>query len=688
MKMFVVCILFMLLTCTSSSVPEDHEQAGVEDRVRLQRFSSYEELKDFVKASSEISSFDVCYFPTPSTPGWYWRVDGAPLASPGVAFETVSSDAAGFEFTIREGTALRDYSSTNIQVEGVDEADMVKTDGEYIYIVSEGKVFIVYAYPPEEAEVLSEIEFGEIVDEVFEIFKNGNKLVVFGSYRGVSTDLERRYAIRRWTSRMFVKIYDITDKENPVLERNLMLDGEYFSSRMIGNHIYVVVNAPVMDRDGEVYLPVIRSNGAPRTVSASEVYHFKTFDFPYRYTIVLSINLLNGGEWSSRVFLVGETQNIFVSAHNIYVTRRKGLDTWGYWNALIDETEELLPTQVRDEIRQIENSGLSEMVRKTKEVMLRYYENLSDEEKREFRREFGQKVRNVRSGMHEEATVIHRISISGGEIRHEAEGEVPGRVLNQFSMDEYNGYFRIATTTGQVWGWGDETAKNHVYVLDEDLNVVGRLENLAPGERIYSARFMRKRAYLVTFKKVDPLFVIDLEDPFNPKVLGELKIPGYSDYLHPYDENHLIGIGKDTIESEWGDFAWFQGVKLSLFDVSDPNDPKEISTYVIGKRGTESPALHDHRAFLFSREKNLLVIPVSVVENETDWWRYDYDWEGAYVFEISPENGIVFRGGVEHPGFSVKRSLYIEEVLYTISDGMVKMNSLTDLSEINSLLLA
>jgi uncharacterized secreted protein with C-terminal beta-propeller domain len=297
-----------------------------------------------------------------------------------------------------------------------------------------------------------------------------------------------------------------------------------------------------------------------------------------------------------------------------------------------------------------------------------------------------------------EKTTIHKITIADGRIEYKSQGEVPGYVLNQFSMDEYQGYFRIATTTGGFW---DGVAQNRIYVLDEDLNIVGRLENLAPGEEIYSARFMGSRAYLVTFKKIDPLFVIDLSDPANPEVLGELEIPGYSDYLHPYDETHIIGVGKDT--ADMGSFAWYQGVKIALFDVSDPENPMEISKYVIGDRGTDSYALYDHRAFLFSRSKNLLVIPVQLAEiDEEDYPEGvppdaygEYVWQGAYVFDISLTDGLVLKGGITHSegGFQpewywydscfVKRSLYINNVLYTISDNLVKMNDLNDLNEIN-----
>ncbi|HEC94696.1 MAG TPA: hypothetical protein ENI45_01870, partial [Thermoplasmatales archaeon] len=309
--------------------------------------------------------------------------------------------------------------------------------------------------------------------------------------------------------------------------------------------------------------------------------------------------------------------------------------------------------------------------------------------------------------------VIHRISIKNGDVSYAAQGEVPGRVLNQFSMDEYNGFLRVATTAGSVWG-GE--SRNNIYILNQDLDRVSELEGIAPGERIYSARFMGPKAYLVTFKKVDPFFTIDLSDPYNPKILGELKIPGYSDYLHPYDEDHIIGIGKDTVEAlEYQkemrdlDFAWYQGIKIALFDVSDFEHPREIAKIVIGDRGTDSPVLRDHKALLFDREKNLLVIPVTVYEiDETIKERYggytgsiygEFTFQGAYVYRITVEDGFEFKGRVTHrddnepsseyywywdSGSSITRSLYIDNVLYTVSEKMIKMNDLDTLEELNT----
>jgi len=272
-------------------------------------------------------------------------------------------------------------------------------------------------------------------------------------------------------------------------------------------------------------------------------------------------------------------------------------------------------------------------------------------------------------------------------------------------MDEYDGYFRVATTTYEP------AQRNNVYVLNMALNITGSLENLAPGESIHSARFMGERGYLVTFKKTDPLFVIDLSNPQNPQRLGELNISGYSDYLHPYDETHLIGIGKETVEAEGEDFAWYQGIKIALFDVSDVNHPVEIGDpYVIGDRGTDSPVLYDLKAFLFDKSRNLLVIPVSVAKIDESQYPEgvppnaygEYVWQGAYVLNVSLDQGVQLKGKITHienPAdleqdcyysgcpLAVTRSLYIGDVLYTISDAKIMMNSLDNLDYINEVQL-
>ena len=556
---------------------------------QFKRFSSYEELKSFIKARSQARP--------------YWGRAPYSLAA------EANKGSGGF---------VPDYSKTNIQVEGVDEADIVKTDGEYIYIVSGKSVFIVKAYPAEEAEVLSQIDLN---GSYRGMFINGESLVI----------LEERGRLDGEDLRTFIKVYDVSDRGSPDFKRDVSLDGGYFNSRMIGDYVYAVLNQPAYFRDGEVNLPKIYSGDCAEEIHASTIYYSDVTDSFYAFTTIIAVNVQNHEQKPThKTFLLGASGGMYVSLNNIYITI----------------------------------SGA-------------------------------------------EGTLIHRFHIEGNEIECAAKGEVPGYTLNQFSMDEYEGYFRLATTTGHLArSWEEPSSRNHIYVLDRDLRITGKLEDLAPGERIYSARFMGDRCYLVTFRKVDPLFVIDLKDPSNPMVLGKLKIPGYSDYLHPYDEKHIIGIGKETVAAEEGDFSWYQGVKISLFDISDVEKPKEIAKYIIGDRGTDSPVLRDHKALLFDAPRNLLVIPVLVAEihrekypNGFPPYTYgDYVWQGAYVFTISPDEGLVLKGRITHlenaisfmksgyyfsSTYSVKRSLYIDNVLYTISDTKIKMNNLENLDQIN-----
>ncbi len=535
---------------------------------QLKKFSSYEELAAFVKTSP---------------PGDYYYYEKA-----GAGFFLLAS--------AEDASAVPDHSLTNIQVEGVDEADIIKTDGEHIYLVLENRVIIVKAYPPEDARILSEIVLNGTPKD---IFINGDRLVV----------------LEQEASRASIKVYDVSDRESPQLKRQVSVDGGYWGSRMIGDYVYVVINEPVAYGEDDVSLPRIYFDGVVKEISATSIYHADVSDYSYTFSTVVALNIhKDAQEPAYETILMGYTSNMYVSLNNMYITFT------------------------------------------------------------------GQRA----NASYSETTSIHRIHIENGQIEYNASGEVPGRVLNQFSMDEHEGFFRVATTIGYLSrNWEEATSRNHLYILDKNLDIVGRLEDLAPGETIYSARFMGERCYLVTFRKVDPLFVIDLSNPYDPEVLGELKITGYSDYLHPYDENHVIGIGKETIPADEGDFSWYQGVKISLFDVSDVQNPREVAKYEIGDRGTDSPVLRDHKALLFDASKELLVIPVRVVEQGYD------SWQGAYVFDISPEDGISLRGRITHQDDgsqpwqnSVKRSLYIGDVLYTVSDAKIKMNSLENLDDI------
>jgi hypothetical protein len=260
-------------------------------------------------------------------------------------------------------------------------------------------------------------------------------------------------------------------------------------------------------------------------------------------------------------------------------------------------------------------------------------------------------------------------------------------------MDEFNGYFRIATTRNWL---------NFVFVLNEDMEVVGEIRDIAPTERIYSARFMGDTLFMVTFFIIDPFFVIDLSDPYNPQILGELKIPGYSDYLHPFGENLILGIGKDAVEHNG--MAWEQGIRMTMFDVSDFYNPVDLFYITIGGRGTTSEALRNHRAFLFCLQRNIIAFPATVHGyNEHPTRQGLREFQGGLIFGIDLERGeFVLRGTITHqdettdalgrivisptisPGRAINRMLYIGEFIYGMSDFGISAHDL-DIREINRL---
>ncbi|MCX7883922.1 MAG: beta-propeller domain-containing protein, partial [Caloramator sp.] len=310
-----------------------------------------------------------------------------------------------------------------------------------------------------------------------------------------------------------------------------------------------------------------------------------------------------------------------------------------------------------------------------------------------------------------ENTMFYKFGFKDGKVVFISKAETPGTVLNQFSMDEYNGFFRVATTSGQIWRDDENTSKSNVYVFDDMMNLKGKIEGIAPKERIYSVRFMGDRVYVVTFRTVDPLFVIDLKNPEKPTILGELKISGYSNYIHPYDENHIIGFGMETSEIEKkdekgnviGTFAINLGMKMAVFDVSDVKNPKAVFIEKIGERGTNSELLNNHKALLFSKEKGLIAFPVTVMELKENSEVSSYgkfSFQGAYVYDFNLSNGFKLKGKITHlsdedylksgdywynSDKNINRIIYIGNNLYTISDSMIKVNNLSNLKKIKSL---
>lgn len=579
-----------------------------------------------------------------------------------------------------------EYSTTNIQVQGVDEADFVKNDGKYIYVVNDGSIRIIEAYPASSMREIVRFDMSEKNMTPAEIYLSGDLLTVIGNkytydevypLEGEEATVSREFWYQGFhEERTVVEIYDLDNIAEPKLKRKLEFDGYYSQSRRVGDTMYLVLNKygygygfypPVEDTlEPEMLLPRY-TDVMPRSAQAGgqdeERFLAGCEDITYfprvrdlNYVIAVAIPLKSVKSITAEVML-GSSENIYSSTENLYIASTNYDSGWDFYHD---------------------------------------WDNAK--------------------------TMVYRYALSPSSIEYKSRGKVPGTILNQFSMDEHEDYFRIATTTGNLWGSGADVSKNNLFILDANMNIVGSVTDIAPGEKIYSTRFLGDRGYMVTFKKVDPLFAFDLSDPKNPKILGKLKIPGYSDYIHPYDENHIIGFGKDAVEAEEElsarrnlaeGFAWYQGMKIALFDVTDPTNPKQMFSEVIGDRGTHSDLLYDHKALLFDKEKNLLAFPVQVAEIDRsncidlndcvlpDNTYGETVFEGAYVYSLDLENGFQLRGKITHyspedEAFlkqgdywygdylkQIRRILYIGETLYTVADGGIKASDLSTIDEKN-----
>lgn len=566
----------------------------------------------------------------------------------GLIIETDSELAAtndavnGATSNSNKENSTSEYSRTNNQVEGVDEADIVKTDGRYIYYRADGKIVIVSI---DDLKVVSTIE-NEDDNDIYlsELYVEGDKLVVIGTKTiyekrdDSQYDIDISYTYYSSAKTFTIaKVYNIANREKPELERTIEVEGSYLSSRRIDDNIYLMTNK---------YIPVYNFINAEAiddlkgkeeefsvqytdTVVGKETQCMRYEDMYYipdsvdtNYLNIASFNI-NNNEKAQIDSYLGAGGTVYASQNSIYAASQK-CDYKGKSYSIIDIT-----------------------------------------------------------------TVIYKFELKDGKCVFSNTGEVPGSVLNQFSMDEKDGYFRIATTDRKTWNSNSE--KNNLYVLDENLEIVGKVTNLAKGEKIYSVRFMGDRAYMVTFVETDPLFVIDLSDPKNPEVLGELKIPGYSKYLHPYDENHIIGFGEKTkiVNYGYGDQVITDGMKMALFDVTEPENPQELYSVDLGEKGTSSELLYNHKSLLFSKEKNIIAFPISQTRDN-----YEVEFQGAVVYGLDLEKGFELKGKISHmednydrylSANNVNRIVYVDNVLYTLSNGIIKATDMTTMKELNSL---
>ena len=514
-----------------------------------------------------------------------------------------------------------DFSSTNVQVAGVDEPDIIKTDGNRILAVAQGRLHYV-DLSGDQPQYLGSVD---LVGESGsgwgqEIFIRGDRAMVFSSSYAdwlepvVASDLEGDHVIAedimfRGSPVSLIQEVDLSNPASMDVVSELRVEGQYLSARSVGDVVWMSMSSypaqfqfvyprgPAAEAAAEAankqiaatadlgaWLPAYRFDGPDGTRAGllpecEQLYTPEQFD-GFTVLSVLSFNLAEPLSTGDAASVLADGHTLYGSGQSLYLA--SSTPVWAEPVVDGDSVSVSAPT--------------------------------------------------------EWTTVVHKFSVStDGPARYEATGTVEGHLLNQFSMDEHNGYLRVATTIGEPWD--TETSESQVVVLEQQgrrLTEVGKVGNLGLGERIFSVRFAGDTGYVVTFRQVDPLYVLDLSNPVAPSVAGELKIPGFSTYLHPIADGLLIGVGQDA-----DDTGRTRGAKVSLFDVSNPANPTELDVIVFPD--THSEAEWDHRAFLYWAPEEMVAIPLT---------RYDYEegeetFFGAVALRVN-RDGVAELGRVSH----------------------------------------
>ncbi|MDQ7008955.1 MAG: beta-propeller domain-containing protein [Candidatus Gracilibacteria bacterium] len=546
-----------------------------------------------------------------------------------------------------------DFSKTNSQVDGVDESDIIKTDGKYVYYYNDTKKYI-YIIDTINNKVLKKIALPKIFNSPV-LYIGDNKLVILANgYSNVT--YSRNYYINR-NSKTYTIVYDITDKSSPILEKLYVNDGRLTKSRKIGKYVYVVSNnsfnipyhnfksvddividnniipkklelSRVSDKNKQNLN--IKGKNLPFNIKAGNIAKcsdieyslpdeetLKKFSFNPSYNIISIINVEDSSEEVKTKVIAGSNSEIYMSLENLYLT---------------------------DSIYQSQNYKCPVNARC---IMPYYYGGTNN-------------------------TLVHKMNIVKKTLKYQDSTILPGAPLNQYSMDEKDDHFRIITSTNN---WGNNNEKHtDLYILDKNLKLVSSLKNMGKNENFKSSRFIGDKLFLVTFKQVDPLYAIDLADQKNPTILGELKIPGYSEYLHPYDENHLIGLGRDTYDVNGR--TRNGGLKIDLYEINydkkcgdsdlTPDEVEKCNsgdykgiivkqkfTKTLGDAGSYSEATRNPRMFMWNANKNLLFLPTTLYTkfNKTDYRNKDF-FQGLVTLNIDKNTGITEKYRLTHIDYS------------------------------------
>ena len=513
---------------------------------------------------------------------------------------TDSSSSSSDSATASARAVDTSFSDTNVRTEGVDEADIVKTDGSYLYTLKANSQEIsIVDIQSDQMKVVSCISLNENF-QASEFYLSDQKLFVLGNMQNTQVDSDSKTLYRGSCTR--IQTYDLADINNPKSIGTVDQSGYYRTSRFKDGYLYVFsdyyIHDTITKKDYPSYVPLVGDN----LLKQSDIY-LPTNHAADQYLVVSSVSASSPDKAADQKAVMSENGEVYVSENNIYI--------YEYANSSI------------------------------------LADNLAAKNQ----------------------TILRKLSYNKGKLSGSAQGKVKGYLNDSFSIDEYDNTLRLVTTV--THNVGSSSQSNSVYVLDADLKTIGKIEDLAKNEQVYSARFLGDTGYFVTYEQTDPLFSVDFSDPENPKILGKLKIPGFSEYLHFYSDNLLLGIGMDTDEN-----GITNGVKVSMFDISDPSDVKEVSKYTLDQY-YYSDVFSDYRAALVDPEKNLIGFPLSGSANQYVILSYDKD-QGFQVQMQEEVNGNSYLG---------TRGVYANEKFYVINGNAIEAYRMGDYVKIDDLLL-
>lgn len=643
-----------------ADTPGGENKSYVAGKEEIKNFASEEEFKEFLAKANAKSGGGYGGIGITSGRADFDGSDIAVESAVPMSNSLEKSAAGGFA----ETGSIDRVSGTNVQVAGIDEPDIVKTDGKKIYFSPESQYYwpmrgvdidwegmarpgvavpkeptgttnIINAFPPESLGKDAEIK------EHGNLLLSKNTLVIFSGNQIFGYDIGNpKEPKEKWKTR---------------LGDNTQIVG----TRLYGEEIYLVTRNRI-----DVYHPCpvkpMTIGETPLVVQCTEIYHpAPNFAADVVYSAV-SIDAGSGKAGKSISFVGSSSDSVlYMSKSGIYVTwRYYGDFTKFYHGFLVEKGTGLIPAYVTEKVGKLSEYDISDPAKYTEiqSIMENYGNSLNNDERMRLENEMNNRMIEYAKAHRRELEKTGIIRIGLGDFRVEAAGNAPGHVLNQFAIDEYKGNLRLAVTVGEGWGiFGSMgPTANDVYVLNGELAVVGSIQDLGLTERIYSARFVEDKGYLVTFRQTDPFYVVDLSDPEKPALKGELKIPGYSAYLHPVAKDKILGIGKE----DWK-------VKVSLFDVSLASKPEEVAKYSLDEYWTDVE--NNHHAFLMDPKNELFFLPGS---------------KGGYVFSYK-NNQLELKRALS--GIAARRAVYVNDFLYIIGDDKIIVVSAAGMNTVNEL---